>query len=81
MKVAAVIRVPRLDQRDGCSVLIPRELERLPNGCPRADYAFSVEKPHAPFRLSGEIADLPEVRLDFETVHTFEEEADLAPYL
>lgn len=81
MKLAAVIRVPRLNQRNGCSVLIPRELERLPDGCPLADYEFSVEKPRAPFRLSGEIADLPDLRLDFETVHTFEEEADLVTYL
>lgn len=80
VKLAVVIRVPGLSQRDGCSVLIPRDLVRLPNGCPVADYEFTSEKPAAPFVLTGEITGLPVVKIDFETVHTFEDEQDLVTY-
>lgn len=80
VKLAVVIRISRTDRRDGCSVLIPRYLERLPNGCPVADYEFNLAKPSAPFALTSETTDLPEVRLDFETVHNWEDEEDLPTY-
>lgn len=80
VKLAVVIRVPRPSRRDGCSVLIHRDLLRLPNGCPAADYEFTSEKPPVPFTLTGEITELPDVKVDFETVHTYRDEQDFATY-
>lgn len=73
IKLAAVIRVPRQYQQDGCSVLIPRDLAKLPNGLLEADFAFAIEKPPSPFTLAGEIVDGPDVILDFETVHLWDD--------
>lgn len=70
-KLAVVIRVPRRYGRDGFEVLIPRNLATLIDGQPVADFEFSVESLPVPFTLSGEIADGPEVTVDFETVHMY----------
>lgn len=73
-KLAVVIRVPRRNWRNGCDVLIPRDLVTLIDGQPMADFEFSVERPPLPFTLSGEVADGPEVAVDFETVHMYYDE-------
>lgn len=70
-KLAVVIRVPRRYWRNGCDVLIPRDLVTLTDGQPVADFEFSVERLPVPFTLSGTIGDGPEVTVDFETVHMY----------
>lgn len=73
-KLAVVIRVPRRYWRNGCDVLIARDLVTLIEGQPVADFEFSVERRPVPFTLSGAIADGPEVAVDFETIHLYYDE-------
>ncbi|MGF6832439.1 hypothetical protein QF015_000588 [Paenarthrobacter sp. TE4293] len=73
LKLAVVIRICTRHQPNGFSVLIPRHLGTQANGLPEADFAFDVEKPPVAFDLVYEIPDIPEVSIDFETLHLWDD--------